>query len=66
VEVPDVPVLTEFLKGLEPPLFKYILAFGMPLLRKLPRPLAYATWEAPRIAAAERAKIAIRFLTSNS
>jgi hypothetical protein len=39
MEVPDVPDLTGSLKGLVPPLFKYILPFETPVLRKLAAPL---------------------------
>jgi hypothetical protein len=47
IVVPDDPDLTGLLKGSEPPLFRYILPFEMPLLLKL-RPLNPAVPAMPR------------------
>jgi hypothetical protein len=52
MEVPDVPDLTGLLKGSVPPLFKYILPFEMPALRKLPAPLNPAVPAIPKPACA--------------
>jgi hypothetical protein len=51
VEVPDVPDLTTLLKGSVPPLFKYILPFETPVLRKLETPLNPAVPPKPMCAA---------------